>query len=595
MSENYYKLNYPKNQLKTIKILNFGVVFGEVCMFETILTPSALWKKFNLPESVGANIVQEQNIDDIIISKLILEGRSLKDGKVSIYAELMRSKQTTIGPAILLVEEFAIDNCSKLAKDLVSKGYTVLMVDLAGFTQGKADYTLYPLSVSYANYETAKENLYSIKKDAKSTCWYEWCAVMKYAIKYLKDLPFVTKVGAFGVSKIATALWQVIGSDFSLDATVIALNYGWIGYKGIYKFGGKPEPQFDDKMYQFIAGIDSQSYALHIKTPTLLLCATNDNDFEVDRAQDTMSKIPETTYRAMHISENNTDRINNAGYINALMFFDKYLCDTNVDMPKESDIKCDIENGKIIFEVQTDKECPVKIDKVEIFVAEEKINPALRCWQKIDAKKCEEGKYIADYSPYSGAEIIFAYANIEYKNRLKLSTNILSKRFAIDQVENTFKSNILYSSRVKNAHSIFAPATPSIKCTKNIDLVDRGIVREKKGPMGIVGATCSGGLLTFAMANSKYQPKDGSMLMLDVYTKEQTNITIKLISDYFGNKIEYFVKTKILGGDVWHNVMIEMNKFKTKEGMVLKSYAKIEALEISVDEGEYLINNALWI
>ena len=129
-----------------------------------------------------------------------------------------------------------------------------------------------------------------------------------------------------------------------------------------------------------------------------------------------------------------------------------------------------------------------------------------------------------------------------YKNSLKLSTNILSKRFTIDQVKNTFKSNILYSSRIKNAHSIFAPATPSIKCTKNFDLVDRGIVREKKGPMGIAGVTCSGGLLTFAMAGSKYQPKNASMLMLDVYAKEKTSLIVKLISDYFGNKIEYFVK-----------------------------------------------------
>jgi len=564
-------------------------------MFETILTPSALWKNFDLPESVGANIVQEQNIDDINFSKLILEGRSLKDGKVSIYAELMRSKNATECPAILLVEDFSISNGSKLAKDLVCKGYAVLMVDLAGFAQGKEDYTLYPLSVSYANYETVKENLYSIKKDAKATCWYEWCAVMKYAIKYLKDLPFVTKVCAFGVSKVATALWQVIGSDHSLDATVIALNYGWIGYKGIYKFGGKPDPQFDDKMYQFIAGIDSQSYALHIETPTLLLCATNDNDFEVDRAQDTMSKIPQETYRAMHISPNNTDRINYAGYSNALVFFDKYLCNANIELPKESDIKCDIEDGKIIFEVQTDVECSVKIDKVEVLVAEEKINPALRCYQKIDAKKSENGKYIADYTPYSGAEIIFAYANVVYKNSLSISTNILSKRFSIDQVKGTFKSNILYSSRIKNAHSIFAPAKPSIKCTKNFDLVDRGIVREKKGPMGIVGTTCSGGLLTFAMAGSKYQPKNASMLMLDVYAKEKTSLVVKLISDYFGNKIEYFVNVNLLGGDVWHNVMIEMNKFKTAEGMVLKDYAKIDAIEINVDEGEYLINNVLWV
>ena len=564
-------------------------------MIETILTPTVLWKNFSLPDDVGANIVQEQNKGNIIFSKLLIEGRTVKDGKVSIYAELMRGADKTESPAILLVEDFDICKDSKLAKDLVAKGYAVLTVDLAGYKEGKEDFTGYPQSISYANYENSKQDLYSIKKDAKSTCWYEWCAVLKYAVKYLMNLPFISKVGAFGVSTVATALWQVAGSDQNLDAIVLALNSGWIGYKGMYKFGSKSEPQFTDKLYQFIAGIDSQSYAMHIKTPTLLLSASNDNNFDVDRAQDTMSKIPQETYSMVHISKNNVDRINFDAYNNALLFFEKYLADGNLDMPSSSEIKCDLCDGKIVVEIQTDVNFAKEIKEVEVFVAEEKINPALRCWQKLDVKKWQDGIFTCKYQPYNLAEIVFTYATIEYKNGLKLSTNIIAKRFNPEQVDNTYKSNILYSSRIKNAQSIFTPAKPSNMATKNIDIVNNGIVREKKGPMGINGVTCSGGLLTFAISSKKYQPRDGSMLMLDVYLKEKAQLTVKLVSDYFGSKTEYFAKISLLGGDVWHNTMIEMNKFKTAEGRAIKDYEKIDALEITVEEREYLINNVLWI
>ena len=560
-------------------------------MIETILTPTALWKSFELPENVSAKTIQEQNNGNIIETKLFIEGRKVKGGNVNIYAELIRNAKKSTMSAILLLEDFAINNNSSLKQDLLEKGYAVLTVDLAGHQDQKENYTEYPQSINYANYEVCKQDIYSIKKDAKATCWYEWSAVIKYAIKYLKDLPFISKVGAFGLSTVATALWQVIGSDQNLDATVLALNSGWLGYKGIYKFGGMVEPQFTTEMYQFIAGIDSQSYAMHIKKPTLLLSATNDNNFDVDRAQDIISKIPEQTFSAMHLSANYADKVNFTAYNNALIFFDKYLLDAKIDMPKGTEIKCDINNGKVYVEVHTDASLS---PKVEIFVAEEKINPALRCWQKIEARKGQNGKFTGKFMPYIQSEIVFAYATVEYKNGLKLSTNIVSKRFEEEHVGSAFKSNILYSSRINNSHSIFVPAN-SGKSEEKLETTNNQIVQEKKGPMAISGVTCSGGLLTFALASKKYQPKDGSILMLDVYVKQAGELTVKLISNYFGDKTEYFVKVNLLGGDIWHNIKLEMNKFKTAEGMTLKDYSKIEALELSASEGEYLINNALWV
>ena len=82
--------------------------------------------------------------------------------------------------------------------------------------------------------------------------------------------------------------------------------------------------------------------------------------------------------------------------------------------------------------------------------------------------------------------------------------------------------------------------------------------------------------------------------MFDVFSKEKGEMQVKLIADYFGAKVEYIETVKLLGGDVWQNVKIAINRYKTKEGMSLKTYEKIQAIEFSGQE-EFLLNNALWV
>lgn len=81
--------------------------------------------------------------------------------------------------------------------------------------------------------------------------------------------------------------------------------------------------------------------------------------------------------------------------------------------------------------------------------------------------------------------------------------------------------------------------------------------------------------------------------MLDVFVQNDCDLHVKAITDYFGNKTEYVAGVKLFG-NLWQNVKLENNNFKTAEGMSLKTYEHVEALEISADE-EFLINNLLWV
>lgn len=563
-------------------------------MAGNILTPNTIWNNFKIEGEIAFERVNEKISGDIHLTEMYLDGRKLSDGTVKIFGVLAKNVQVSIGPAILLLQDLNSGVNENLIIDLAKRGYTVLSVDLAGYNQGKENFTVYPDSIEYAHYENSKDNLYTVEKNASRTCWYEWDVVARYALKYLSDLPYVSKVGGLGIGESATVMWHVAGTDRLLDCAVFAMNAGWAGYRGILKFSGEKEPQFTDNMYKFIAGIDAQSYAMHVKCPTLLLGATNSDKYDLDRLSDTVSRIDENCYGAVNYSIGYMHRVSGTAYRTALIFFEEFLmrCPEVTSLPQTVDIKCDIIDGKIVVEAIANTD---DIKDFFLFVAEQQVTPSVRCWQKINGKKQADGKYIFNYSPYPTSGIVVMFAQAYYKNGYVVGSNVIAKRFKEDEVSPVHKTNIIYSSRFANSESIFSGAKQSDANSDTVNITDGRRIVVKKGPMGISGVTCEWGLLSFNVGTLRFKPGEDSMLMFDVYTKKQSTLTVKLIADYFGSKTEYLVRVNVFGGDVWHNVQLEKNRFKTAEGMVLKSYEKIDAIEFSVDEGEFLLNNALWV
>ena len=111
--------------------------------------------------------------------------------------------------------------------------------------------------------------------------------------------------------------------------------------------------------------------------------------------------------------------------------------------------------------------------------------------------------------------------------------------------------------------------------------------------MDMAGLSCKNGLLTFKINAEKYKPVDSAMFMLDVFLKGGGEFSVKAITDFFGSRTEYTATIRLIG-DFWQNVQVELNNFKTAEGMTLKSYEKVEALEFFA-QGEFLMNNLLWV
>lgn len=560
-------------------------------MAGAILTPKSIWQNFTVDKNFTVECLSQRKSGETVTTRLFLSGRKVDDGFVKIYCELVRNINLENCPALLLLQDLGAPNDKRLVNDLVKKGYAVLTVDLEGYSENKEFFTAYPLSLEYANYQNVKENLYSVKEDVTKTCWYEWVGCVRYALAYLKSMPFVTKIGGFAIGESATTLWQVAGTDKILDAVVFAFNAGWTGYRGIQKFALNTQSPSGDELYKFIAGIDAQSYAMHVACPTLLLCATNHPVYDVDRSADTLAFINPKHYSALHYSVGSTDAICGEGYVNAILFLDKFLCDNKEKLPTPIEISGAIKEGVFNATVSVDT---IGLKSVNIFVAEQQENPKMRSWQKLDFVRVKDNKYEFDYLPFNTAKIITAFAMATYANGFSVCSKIIAQRFNEKQVNHVYKSNVIYSSREKYAEStFFSPC--EVQSLSKIALTDKSTVVIKKGPMAIYGITGKCGLTTFKVSNEKFKLNEDAMLMMDVYVKEACELNVSFICDYFGESTEYVARVKLNGGEVWHNVQLEINKFKTAEGMALKSYERIDALHINTSNGEFVLNNLLWV
>ncbi len=563
-------------------------------MAGSILTPSAIWGSFKTGKLEIAEIIGEYRDGNVLFTRFYLKGKTVKDGFVKIYCSMARIIGKEKTPAVFIVQDFKDGADETFAAYLAKRGYAAFVFDIAGDTGVIGNRSIYPKSLGFANYVNAKNTMGEVKGKVIDTCWYEWGCVARYAYRFFKAQPFVDRIGAIGVGEASTVLWQLAATEKDLSCAVFANNAGWSAYRGKYKFAGKQEENFSDNTVKYLAGIEPQTYAVHIKCPTLVAVPTNSDKFDGDRAHDTATRLQGGIYTAVNYAVGSTRAVDNGVLKDVEIFLNEFLVNgkDGSSLPNPVEIKSEIDGGKILIEVMP---CKENLKSVCVYAAEEVINPALRAWKKCtDYEMKDENTFVFEYAPYPESAIATFFAMATYKNGFTVCSTVIAKKFTPKEVNNAYKDTIIYSSRIPNSASVFSSAQEPVGRPTGVRLKSDNTVKVKNGPVDIEGINCYGGLLTFKIGAEKYRPKDDAILMLEVFAKTSGVLTVKLVADYFGNKTEYIAQANLAGGNIWHNVKFNKSNFKTAAGMGLKSYKKIQAIEIDVD-CDYLVNNVLWV
>lgn len=555
-----------------------------------ILTPLSLWGQFDDSLPTNAEIISATETDGVVIERVSFLGRNTDDGRVKIAAAFAYD---SVSPALETVIVFSdsVDTIDEgVLKLFVSRGYSALMVDYRGKWKDCDFFTQYPECIGYANTRMCGRYKDFVDESADVTSWYEWVAVGIYACKYVRERTGGSGIAVVGMHDGGEIAWKV-GAAVKLSCIIPACAAGWKAYAGVSKYLNE-EPQLDSERYRFIAGIDSQAYAPYVKCPVLMLCSTNDERFDYDRAYDTFSRInPEFSEQsAISYSVRCNSGIGEKSVNDMFMFLDKYLKKRQVFIPKPAEVTVEMDKkANLVARVNFDDRGIV--EKCNVYLAEDNIVSYLREWVKCPfLEKISTHEQVFGLNVYEKTSTVYVLCYVTYSNGFtvwsKMAVKKLSGKFRNMQT----RCRVMYTNTDGTAG--FCIASPKEKGIGGVFFPDSSklpsLVTKAKG---IKGLYCDGGLSTYRMNTPRYAPLTGSMLSLDVFCDGDAAFTVTVTEL---STREDYVYTANLAGGVWQKLVLECKNLKTEGGMPLAAFTPNMKLTVNSEE-KFAINNAMWL
>ncbi len=553
------------------------------------LTPVSLWKNFNCDEPLQASKIGEMRYDSIVYGEYYFSGRTTKSGRVRIYGLYVTPNDSKKHSAILYIPEITEKVSYEQINEYAKLGYCVLAVDLYGKRGGgEENFTSYPEDVSYANYENRGRHLDYVDTDATETSVYEWVAVCKYALKFLRSMEDVDRIGVVGVKEGANLAWQIAATENDLSLAVMMFGAGWSAYRGIHKYSDK-DIVMDDERRKFIAAVDAHAYAQYVKCPILYLTATNSDSFDFDRANDTLARInPETEY-SFSFAPNFNSYLDEHCKKDIEVFLSKYFNDSVKSLAKAPKLVAEQSNSYISFDLYFDE--PERVEECKVFLNEGVLDPSVRNWvtcQVADSSKEGEGEVKFDYVISGNPEQIFALAVVKYKDGTSVCSKLMRKKTGGILPK---RANLIYSGK-SGIDGITFYDKNSQESGIFVNLSD--CIQMVKGADGISGVYSRFGLVSYKFGEPACRMDENSIIKLDVYNDEYCNLKITMVSKSGEDRREFYYTKELDAGNIWKNIVISINEFKTPEGMGIRNFDEIFALRI-YSESKYAINNILLI
>lgn len=553
----------------------------------TILTPVSLWKTFDDSLPTEAKILSSKTDDGIKTEYLSFYGRDTGAGRVKIYAAFASDVSAPSDDVVILLPDSAGTVDEEMMKFFVRRGYSVLMPDYRGEWES-ADFTVYPENVVYANLKRCGRYKDFVDEDASKTSWYEWVAVARYCYKYLKDRGGVGKIGVVGIRDGGEIAWK-LASSVELACMVTVCAAGWKTYSGYCKFGSQ-EPVLDDERYRFIAGIDSQAYAPFVKCPVLMLCSTNDERFDYDRAYDTFSRINEN-YAALSVisySVHCNGCIDVQGTRDMFLFLDRFVRERQVFLPKPAVITVVAdEQQNLVARAEFDPQGVP--EEFGMYMAEDCTDPVMREWTPAPYKGGSGHVHDFYLNIYEKTAVVFAFCYARYTNGFTVWS-----RMAVRKVSGKFKNmrkkcRVIYTA--KSGADSFSIADRSF-ALGGVFLTSEAVlpqVVEKSDGLKGVYSVC--GLMTFRFNNAGFSPSDDSILKLDVICDNPAEVRFSMQDMESG---DIFTAGRSVAGGLWQGILLESKDFKNAQGMHLQSFCKKLKFTITCGE-QYAVNNVMWL
>lgn len=560
-------------------------------MENVLFTPVTLWEGFdyNLPPDTA--VLKEYTEDGVCFREVYCSGREIGDSRVRIYGLFAYREGASDLPCMLLVGDCDKGPDVELMKFVCGRGYCVFMPDYSGEKADCSRFTVYPQVVDYANYLRCGRHLEYADTTAGETCWYEWTATARYALTQALAMPECNGSAAvLGFRRGGLIAWQMAAVDERLNAAGSLFFAGWERYRGVYKYGKEPAPEMDDEMRKYLAGIAVESYASFLRVPFLYLSATNDTCTDMDRAFDTLARVPQDVDLLYAFSPRLFDLLEERGFCNLDLFFAKYLKGLSVELPSRPQLTVEREGEALCFQVNGAAEASA----LRVYLCENMIVPATRDWVEIPVTLCGDGTWCGELRGSATEGRIFAYALAEYESGFTTSSNFFTREMG-EPSASPVRSNILYMGSM-GADSFTCYITDE-KRSLTETILSEPRAYTVVGPMGIAGVSNSvGGLATYKFSDYRYRGGEDNLLRFDVYSKIAQRLRV-IFFEHKGMPSEkrFEAEYNLLGGELWQPIECRPSDFKTADGYVMKDWTHITMGVFDGVQENIVLNNLIWV
>lgn len=552
-----------------------------------IKTPNTLWSNFDLSLDTEAEKQFESVYSGVKIERVVFSGRDTGSGRVRIAAAFASSFKAPSPETVIILPDSDDTIDFDTLKFFVKQGYSALMVDYRGEWEGCDFFTKYPENIAYANVSKCGRAKDFVDDSADKTSWYEWVAVGLYARKYVEERTKSDKIAVVGIRDGGEIAWK-LGFAGQFSCIVPAGAAGWKAYDGISKYMPE-EPKLDEERYRFIAGIDSQAYAPAVRCPVLMLCPATDGRFDYDRAYDTFSRINPDFIKGSAIAYtiNCNGGIDSDGVKDMFLFFDKYLKNRQVFIPRPADVVVEVdENSNLVAKIIPDTQGVS--EKSELYLAEDCTEPSLRSWERCPTKS--ENEFFVNI--FEKTATIFLLCRVQYANGFSVWSKIYVKKISGKFRNMRVKCRVLYSDK-NDSDGFFAENTQDYAIGGMFFADDAVMPRiVAKGKSGAKGLHSECGLSTFKNNCQRYAPNSANVLSLDLYTDKDDTVTITF-ADAASQTEKYACAVSVVGG-VWQSFVLEAKNFKSANGTSLADFTGEFKMTLTC-RSEFALNNVMWL
>lgn len=549
---------------------------------KTIYTPTTLWQDFDDNLQLKDVNIKTVNVKNADLNYVYFSGRQVDNTRVRIYGIFAKQKIKTNNSILILPDcQDGID--PEIVLFYYNLGYNVLSVDIRGEFEGVNDFTKYPESVEYANFVKCNRAFYYADNTAKQTCWYEWTSVARYAVSYLKNKIPNAKIGVIGIKNSANVLWQLSAMDKRVDCAIFLFGAGWLAYKDFYKLEGSVLETNDERM-RFIAGVDAQAYAQFVECPTLFLTTTNNDEFDSDRALDTLSRIKNQQDSYFSFSTNYKNVLDYHALENTKIFFNKYLNGNDINLG-HAEIDGEIDGEEVVLTVSGENF--ENVSSIFVFTSYNDVSPKDRVWHNVsDFTKNDDLSYTYKQRIYGDCTNVISFAIVKYKNGFTISTKYFFKTINVKTQSNVPSVLFNTSKYLTNViiEDIDEVLIGNVFSTKRLYVL-------KDGPSGILGISTNYSLSFYNARKIAPRLKDEAFIKIDVYSKNANTIKFTI---YNSKNEEYFYNVNVSGGESWINLQLPLEDFMDNSNMSFENYNDIKSIKIT-SLGEFMINNFLLI